>query len=217
VLGVWAGNNNNTPMEKKISGFIVAPMWRAIMDEALKQLPIETYDKPAPVLSELKPILRGDWKNGGAHTILTFVDRDDPLGPSPANPANDPQYWLWEYPIRIWAGRNPGNYGSSRPVNTVQSQTDAPRIILVSPQPGGSYVMGQKVPVGFQGSSKYPMSKAEMYINGVIAQTLYNPPYDFSFYPGHIPNIQSDNTLRIVVYDTNGNRSQLSSTFSVKK
>jgi len=220
VLGVWAGNNNNTPMEKKISGYIVAPMWRAIMDEALKKLPTETYDKPAPTSPDLKPILRGDWKSGGAHTILTFVDKDNPLGPPPSNPGNDGQYWLWEYPIRMWTGKNPGDYGTPQPTTSVTSsvsQTDAPRIVLVSPQPGGSYSMGQKIPVSFQGSSKYPMSRAEMYVNGVITQTLYSPPFDFSFYPGHIKNIQDNNTLKIVVYDTNGNRSQLSSTFSVKK
>jgi 1A family penicillin-binding protein len=219
ALGVWAGNNDNFPMEKKISGFIVAPMWRAIMDEALKDIPVETYDKPEPIPTDLKPILRGDWKSGGAHTILTFVDKDDPLGPAPSNPANDPQYWLWEYPVRIWSGRNPGDYGGTQAViaNTTQSQTDAPKITLMSPQPGGSYDMGQKIPVSFQGSSKYPLSRAEMYINGVIAQTLYSPPFNFSFYPGHIQNIQTDNTLKILVYDTNGNKSQLSSTFSVKK
>ncbi|MCK9351292.1 MAG: penicillin-binding protein [Candidatus Paceibacterota bacterium] len=218
VVGVWAGNNNNTPMEKKISGLIVAPMWRAIMDEALRKLPVETYEKPIPSAPE-KPILRGDWRSGGYHTILAFVDKDDPLGPPPANPGNDSQYWLWEYPIRIWAGQNPGNPGIFQPLSApaTQSQSDAPKIVLVSPQPGSTYTVGQKVPVSFQGSSKYAMSRAEMYINGVIAQTLYSPPFDFSFYPGHIRSIQNDNTLKIVVYDTNGNRSQLSTTFSVQK
>ena len=219
VLGVWAGNSNNTPMEKKISGYIVAPMWRAIMDEALKQLPMETYDKPAPISPDLKPVLRGDWRSGGAHTILAFVDKDNPLGPAPTNPANDPQYWLWEYPIRMWAGANPGHYSPLQPTTSygMQQQSDAPKIILVSPQTGNTYDMGQKIPVSFQGSSKYPMSRAELYINGVIAQTLYSPPFDFSFYPGHISNIQDNNTLRIVVYDTNGNTSQITSTFNVRK
>jgi len=218
ALGVWAGNNNNSPMEKKISGYIVAPMWRAIMDEALKKLPVETYEKPAPISPDLKPILRGDWQSGGAHTILTYIDKDDPLGPPPANPGNDGQYWLWEYPIRMWSGGNPGTYN---PVGQTTEGTtpsgDAPKIVLISPQPGNSYDMGQSVPVSFQGSSKYPISRAEMYINGIISQTLYSPPFNFSFYPGHIEGIQSDNSLKIVVYDTNGNRSQLTSTFNVKK
>jgi hypothetical protein len=118
----------------------------------------------------------------------------------------------------MWAGQNPGNSGGGQSTTGgVSVPSDAPKVTLISPQSGSLYDMGQKIPVSFQGSSKYPMSRAEMYINGVIAQTLYNPPFDFSFYPGHIPNIQTDNTLKIVVYDTNGNRSQLTSTFSVRK
>jgi membrane peptidoglycan carboxypeptidase len=33
AVGCWAGNNNNTPMEKKVAGFIVAPMWNEFMQK----------------------------------------------------------------------------------------------------------------------------------------------------------------------------------------
>ncbi len=46
VVGTWAGNNDNTPMAKKVSGLIVAPMWRAFMDEVLKTIPPESFTKP---------------------------------------------------------------------------------------------------------------------------------------------------------------------------
>ena len=29
VVGAWAGNNDNSPMEKKVAGFIIAPLWNA--------------------------------------------------------------------------------------------------------------------------------------------------------------------------------------------
>ena len=38
VVGAWVGNNDNTPMEKKVAGMIVTPMWRAFMDIALPTL-----------------------------------------------------------------------------------------------------------------------------------------------------------------------------------
>ena len=38
VVGAWVGNNDNTPMEKKVAGMIVTPMWRAFMDIALSTL-----------------------------------------------------------------------------------------------------------------------------------------------------------------------------------
>jgi len=129
VVGTWAGNNDNTPMAKKVSGLIVAPMWRAFMDEVLKTVPEENFVKPVVEDSySLKPVLRGKWQggisaitqnpvidasipyntvqetiSGGAHSILYWVNKDDPRGPAPAVPAEDPQFERWEYPIRSWA------------------------------------------------------------------------------------------------------------------
>jgi membrane peptidoglycan carboxypeptidase len=117
VVGAWAGNNNNTPMVKKVSGLIVAPMWRAFMDQALAKLPNEQFE--APLIedkSQLKPVLQGIWQGGildpgrngqmvtgGVHSILQWVNKNDPRGPYPENPQNDSQYDRWEYGVRVWA------------------------------------------------------------------------------------------------------------------
>jgi membrane peptidoglycan carboxypeptidase len=131
VVGTWAGNNDNTPMAKKVSGLIVAPMWRAFMDQALKDYPIENFTKPQNEDAyTLKPVLRGKWQggvsnitsgsldpntpynsvqellSGGIHSILYWVDKDDPRGARPSNPANDPQFVRWEYAIQKWARAN---------------------------------------------------------------------------------------------------------------
>ncbi|MSU45148.1 MAG: penicillin-binding protein [Candidatus Zambryskibacteria bacterium] len=129
VVGTWAGNNDNTPMAKKVSGLIVAPMWREFMDEVLKTVPDESFNEP--VLDdayELKPVLRGKWQggvsnlnqnilnesgvpysslqevlSGGVHSILYWLDKDNPRGAPPTNPSSDPQFERWEYSIRKWA------------------------------------------------------------------------------------------------------------------
>ncbi|MFZ2621229.1 MAG: transglycosylase domain-containing protein [Minisyncoccia bacterium] len=129
VVGTWAGNNDNTPMAKKVSGLIVAPMWRAFMDEVLKTVPNETLNNPQKEDSyDLKPVLRGKWQggisnviqnpvidpnipykgviellSGGVHSILYWLNKDDPRGPPPTNPLDDPQFERWEYPVQIWA------------------------------------------------------------------------------------------------------------------
>ncbi len=128
VIGTWAGNNDNTPMERKVSGLIVAPMWREFMNEVLKERPQENFTKPLVEDSyDLKPVLRGKWQGGvsnivqgqidpnvpynsiqevltgGVHSILYWVDKDNPRGPIPQNPESDPQFTRWEYPVRIWA------------------------------------------------------------------------------------------------------------------
>lgn len=133
-VGAWAGNNDNTPMEKKVAGFIVAPMWNAFMQEVLKKYPDEKFSEPDPEIdSSLKPILRGVWQGGGSsftdirtglpatedtppefrkeilsggiHSILYWVDKDNPRGAIPENPNSDPQFRLWEPGVINWVLR----------------------------------------------------------------------------------------------------------------
>jgi len=37
------------------------------------------------------------------HSILHWVNRNNPRGPAPSNPSLDSQYHLWEFPVRNWA------------------------------------------------------------------------------------------------------------------
>lgn len=121
ALGAWAGNNDNTPMKKKIAGFIVAPMWRAFMDEILTKMPYEQFEEPlVENTTNLKPVLQGIWQGGvfatsssnnrivtgGPHSILNWVERDNPRGEYPPYPNPDPQFERWEYPVRLWAKTN---------------------------------------------------------------------------------------------------------------
>ncbi len=105
VVGMWVGNNENISMEKKVAGYIVAPMWRDLMDKILPNLAVESFTPPIPDDPNLKPILRGIL-NGEPHSILYFVDKNDPTGPTPANPWNDPQFNNWEYAVKMWAVNN---------------------------------------------------------------------------------------------------------------
>lgn len=115
VVGAWAGNNNNTPMEKKVAGFIVAPMWRAFMDQTLAKTPDEQFEEPlVEDKSQLKPVLQGIWQGGkfennnttvtgGVHSILNWVNKDNPRGDYPSDPNSDSQFERWERGVRIWA------------------------------------------------------------------------------------------------------------------
>lgn len=115
VLGIWAGNNDNKSMVKKVSGFIVGPMWHDVMEYAVGKLPNQSFTRTETDISGLKPVLRGQWSipgsDGVIHDILYWVDKTNPLGPAPANPANDPQYSYWDIPVRNWTA-NHGVTGS---------------------------------------------------------------------------------------------------------
>lgn len=105
VLGMWAGNNDNTEMEKRVSGLIVGPMWHDVMQYALTKVPDESFGR-GEFATPQKPILAGNWLVPGddnrIHEILYWVNRGDPTGAKPSNPESDSQYTRWELPVQNW-------------------------------------------------------------------------------------------------------------------
>jgi len=122
AVGVWSGNNDNTPVAGEVAGFVVAPMWKAFMQKALGKIDNDTFPEPKEESAgNLKPALRGQWRPtqavttstgsvpvrtdtdiAGVHNILHWVDRNNPRGPAPVSPQSDPQYDQWEYSVRKW-------------------------------------------------------------------------------------------------------------------
>jgi penicillin-binding protein 1C len=132
AVGAWAGNNDNRSMSE-ISGLIITPMWRAFMDVALEKYPEETFAEAPKTPDDAKPILRGIWFDpttitneegvtspqsldstiSSAHSILYYVNKDNPTGPPPSNPSSDGQFALWEYPVSLWKAELLGAAASS--------------------------------------------------------------------------------------------------------
>tara|TARA_B100000745_G_scaffold300485_1_gene254692 strand:+ start:463 stop:2544 length:2082 start_codon:yes stop_codon:yes gene_type:complete len=104
AVGAWAGNNDNRPMDKQVAGFIIAPLWNEFMREALLTRPRAFFSETPPVPQDIKPILRGVWnvENNIGHSILHYVDKNNPRGPQPLLPGNDSQYAHWEYSVQNW-------------------------------------------------------------------------------------------------------------------
>ncbi len=131
ALGAWAGNNDNSPMEIKVAGFIIAPLWNAFMTEVLKDLPDKKFSRVSDTTDKtLPPSLRGFWEGGesyiidrisgkrateftpeetkkekvvrSVHSILYWIDKNNIYGPRPDQPHNDPQFVSWEYAVRLW-------------------------------------------------------------------------------------------------------------------
>lgn len=130
ATGVWVGNSDNKKMNAGADGSkVAAPIWQKIMQFAHRSLPAIGFNQPTYEIPE-KPMLGGqanavkikiDRLSGKlateftpahlieektfqqAHNILHYVDKNDPLGPIPTNPENDPYYSAWEEPVAKWA------------------------------------------------------------------------------------------------------------------
>ncbi len=147
AVGVWAGNNDNSSMTKKVSGFIVGPMWSEFMKYALTKEPEESFTRSDVPAAPLKPVLRGVWQGNqnyiqnnieyvtqSVHEILYWVDKSDPAGPAPVNPADDPQFNLWEVPVREWAQTHGFVDGIQVPVGPAPGFSPSAPIVV----PGGN-------------------------------------------------------------------------------
>lgn len=140
AVGVWVGNNNNDPMGGGLSGLIATPMWREFFDIALETIEPRSFPQPQINLAGVKPIIRGDFIDSSivlqqmqdnpdmeldfgalsrnVHSILHFVDRRNPLGPPPANPAQDSQYRNWEWAVQTWNQQTFGALLTPTPTTT---------------------------------------------------------------------------------------------------
>jgi 1A family penicillin-binding protein len=139
AVGVWAGNNDNTPMSRGGSA-VAGPMWNKFMIEAMKILPNEQFEKPNlnQDIENTKPALRGSWLGNervlidrisgklatentpketitekiitSVHNILHWIDKNNITGEAPSNPQSDPQYRNWEIPVQNWWAQNKHRY-----------------------------------------------------------------------------------------------------------
>ncbi|MEK7574817.1 MAG: penicillin-binding protein [Patescibacteria group bacterium] len=248
VVGAWAGNNDNSPMEKKIAGFIVAPFWNEFMQEAIKQFPVENFKKPAPIdMTSLKPALAGFWQGNQAyfvnklsgekateltppelreervvkqvHSILYWIDKNNPNGPLPISPSDDPQFGLWEYAVRKWVAEN-GILEETPAVIPVAEDSMhrpelAPKVSIENPQPALTYSKNQNIAVTVSVSGRFPISKVDYFINGSFIGSATRFPWSFSFAPNSIDNLAFENEIRAVAYDNVLNRGEVKSIFKV--
>lgn len=152
-VGVWAGNNDNRPMKKGGSA-VAGPIWNRFINEALKILPDEKFEKPIIEndIVKLKPVLRGFWQGNeqflidkisgklatsltpketiqekvitNVHSILYWINRDNILGQPPSNPQDDSQFNHWEIPIQNWWTQNMGKYNITTMAEIPQTSDD---------------------------------------------------------------------------------------------
>jgi membrane carboxypeptidase/penicillin-binding protein len=87
VCGVWAGNNDNSPMVQVSSGVSGAsPIWRKIMNEALKTKPKEDFPVPEGIVSaEVDTVSGYRAHDSFPAKIESFIKGAEPKGDDPVH------------------------------------------------------------------------------------------------------------------------------------
>lgn len=254
VVGAWAGKNDNTPMDKKVAGLIITPVWGAFMAEINNDYPKETFKEPEPTPPDAKPVLRGIWKGGvsykrdtvsgklatdmtppetteeivfpSVHSILHWVDKKNPNGEIPTDPSSDSQYESWEYGVRKWFDewkvKNPGfkeGVATTIPTATddVHTLENSPKVQVTLPAQEGPFDANSKISITITSTGKYPMKKSELYVNNQLVASSEQNPKIITFTPRNIENLDANNILKVVVYDTVYNSGEASIDLTVNK
>ncbi len=196
VVGVWAGNNDNKPMQKQGGSILAAvPIWSAFMRQALANAPYQSFPRPNPVIAD-KPVLNGQYSvNNEVHTILYYVNKRDPLGPPPANPQADSQFKNWESAIMAWLSANPSFLASAAtPISGIEFQNAKNGDFVSSP-----FTLNVTL------ASATDITGVETYLNDMLIKKDVIPPARNYGYAVTVTNpLETQNKLTVKVLGAQG-------------
>lgn len=229
VAGVWVGNNDNHKMGRGADGSVVAaPIWQSFMSKALLGTAPESFTPPQPIVTG-KPVLDG--QVGGeikvnidrvsgllateftpsnfieqrsfyqAHSILQYVNKDDPHGPPPTDPQNDPQYVNWETAVTRWVNQQKNSIFASPPIapDNLHTPENKPQLSIESPQPN-TQIFGPTIVVKISVSAPRGINRVTYVVDGALFETLTTFPFDGGVtLPNNLPF--GSHTLTITAYD----------------
>jgi membrane peptidoglycan carboxypeptidase len=209
VTGVWVGNTDGTTMKAHADGsYVAAPVWNEYMRRSLEGSAVEAFIEPTidttgkAVLDSVPPQqtvvidkasgllatertparLREEKVCGEYHEILHYVDRNDPRGPVPSNPAQDPYYQPWEDALTAYIARYNETKKPEEPaleVCEVPKESDdlhveknTPTISLNSPNKNDD--VGRTFDVNLETDSRRGVVRIEYAIDGTVIRTSSN-------------------------------------------
>ncbi len=221
VTGVWVGNNNNNAMKRGADGSVIAaPIWNEYMSKAHEGMVVENFPGYTPVVTD-KAVLNGvsavettvkvDKFSGKLatdstplsaieertfkemHDILYYVNKDNPQGPVPTNPSDDPQFNNWEAGVQDWINRQKNNpdpaiaaefqfINSQAPTETdnIHRAEDAPTLTVRYPNNNATI----NSPILTSDISLYAprgISRVEYYLDNILIERVSNYPYNLNY------------------------------------
>lgn len=234
VVGVWAGNNDNSPMEKKVAGFVVTPTWNEIVKMVLEKYPGSKFNQPEDNdASQLKPVLQGFWQGSNAyyidtisgklatnytpeetkelkvlnqvHSILHWVNKNNPNGPMPTVPDNDSQYTLWEHGVLKWAEGE--GYMAQTDIDIpsefddIHTPETMPVISSFLPLNLSTHNINNKIQVDIDIEATHNPIQVDIFFNDIYVGSASRSPYRISFIPSEFGVGVGKNTIAARVYD----------------
>lgn len=238
-VGAWFGNNDNSSMEKMVAGFIVAPMWNDFMTEVFKETKKEDFEKPKKNKTN-KSVLNGEWLGDKKylidnisgklateftppelikekvlvqiHSILYWIDKNNPNGNKPINPENDSQFKLWEIPVRKWAEntniKDQTENDLPKEKDDIHKPEYAPIIKIEHPTENQIFNLNSVITIKISHQSKFGLGQVDYYFNNNYLGSLNQEPYVFTFNPSNFETNMNESEIKIIAYDKIRNKTE---------
>ena len=213
---------------------IAAPIWGGYMKQVMKTMPIErfkapetpTTDKPAILgaaftqkvrvvkisgklaTEQTPPELVEERTYYTPHEILYYIDKEDPLGETPTNPAQDPQFENWERAVQLWASKATSTQFGPIPteVDNQHSPDMQPVVTILVPNTEEP-ITTRILPVQVSATTQRIIQMYEILLNGQTIGTANAASFSVIL-PQEL--VAGRHTLTIVAIDDVGNRGEAS-------
>ena len=206
-------NNNEEMRKGADGSVVAAPIWNAFMVEALRSLEnaaTESFTPPQPVVTN-KSVLDGNFATERivnidtvtgklateftppdlieqrsyreVHSILHYVQKDNPRGPIPTPDERDPEYEKWEAPVREWVAQQSVSEGYNQlpptEVDDIHTSTNRPTIRITSPNDGAS-VKSDAVDIHVVANSSFDIQQVDFFLDNEFIGTDKRFPYEIT-------------------------------------
>ena len=231
VVGVWSGNNNNTVM-KKGGAQVSGPLFNKIMTKYLGISPSGDFSNISFPNQGGSPVLRGLWYGGesffidsisgglatdftppeariekvitNVHTILYWIDKNNPLGDGLNNPTSDSQFVNWESGVKSWVNNFGAPYISGNSVPNYFDNVHTAHILI--PIQVDGIIDGEEIVPETKKLIKFinqteVIKKIDIYIDSKKIKTITSIPWEYEFDFDLFKLSNGEHVMRIVGYD----------------
>jgi 1A family penicillin-binding protein len=243
-------NDNSIMAQGADGIFVAAPIFRSFMDKTLGNYPVESFPKyekeetgkavldgklKANEKIEVCKISKDEYclandacpkdtvdekKYTEVHSILYYVDKDNPRGDVPKNPEKDPQFDNWEKAVKKWVKDNKDYSDNAPPTDQCkpedfgESNGDMEVKTTVSEPEDGLTVTSSPLTIKASAVSGYDITKMNINIDG---NDVYSQDNTSSIgYSFAIPDDKKSATINIKVTATDKKDRSDSDKLSIK-
>jgi len=239
TVGVWVGNNDNSEMRDADGVKAAAPIWHDFMIKAheIKNWDKTEFIAPEQIITK-KSILNNNFGQAitlpidimsgklateftpkelieerqfyELHSLLYYVQKDNPRGEPPPNPESDPQFLRWEEGIKNWATQATSSdkiIALSFPpqgYDDIHTIENIPIITILYPRQKETISVGSPVQILLDIKNTFPVEKIEIFLDNEPLTTISNiniKDAEYSVFvqiPGYLSSLSSKENPHII-------------------